>query len=227
MYVPFGEEVMTFVQVYLFHNRDTKPNGTSIKTLASSVLSSPTASAIADTLKNVSGSGKNQTGKKFWETDHGSARSKLNASRLQDQMFAFTVTNQVVNTFLEIGLPFVLRAVESMRNGKGLSFSGASAGSAKKKRVAFEDDTNGSDVAKNANGKEEREFMERVRREVALPEYSLFVDYSELVTQFGYVSLWSTIWPLAPGASILFLSIVTSLTVSLLLCYRYRDPGSQ
>ena len=145
----------------------------------------------------------NQTAKKLWETDNGNARSKLNPSRLRDQMFAFTVTNQVVNTFLEIGLPFILRAVESVRNGKGLSFSAGSGvggiGSAKKKRVAFEDDTNGSDVAKSANGKEEREFMERVRREVALPEYSLFVDYSEMVTQFGYVSLWSTIWPLAPG----------------------------
>ena len=41
--------------------------------------------------------------------------------------------------------------------------------------------------------------MERIHREVALPEYSLFVDYSEMVTQFGYVALWSTIWPLAPG----------------------------
>jgi len=34
--------------------------------------------------------------------------------------------------------------------------------------------------------------------EVALPPYDLFFDYSEMVTQFGYVALWSTIWPLAP-----------------------------
>jgi hypothetical protein len=26
----------------------------------------------------------------------------------------------------------------------------------------------------------------------------VFTDYSEMVTQFGYVALWSTIWPLAP-----------------------------
>lgn len=202
VYVPFGEEVMTFVQVYLFH-RDTASRESSVKSWTSTVLSTlganPTASLAGEKLKDVG----NQTAKKLWETDNGNARSKLNPSRLRDQMFAFTVTNQVVNTFLEIGLPFILRAVESVRNGKGLSFSAGSGvggiGSAKKKRVAFEDDTNGSDVAKSANGKEEREFMERVRREVALPEYSLFVDYSEMVTQFGYVSLWSTIWPLAPG----------------------------
>jgi len=36
-----------------------------------------------------------------------------------------------------------------------------------------------------------------VRREAALPEYDLFQDYSEMVTQFGYVAVWSAIWPLA------------------------------
>lgn len=195
IYVPFGEEVMSFVQITLFNRNST----TSAKTWATNVLSAagPTASAVAEKLKDHHG--HHHSSKTFWETDHVNARNKLNPSRLRDQMFAFTVTNQVVNTFLEIGLPFVLRAVESVRSGKGLSFTSGTLtpGSAKKKRVAFEEDTNGSDVAKNANGKEEREFMERVRREVALPEYSLFVDYSEMVTQFGYVALWSTIWPLA------------------------------
>ena len=66
-------------------------------------------------------------------------------------------------------------------------------------------------MVKNANGKEDREFMERVRREVALPEYTLFADYSEMVTQFGYVALWSTIWPLAPGTS---LSVSSPLSLS-------------
>jgi len=46
-------------------------------------------------------------------------------------------------------------------------------------------------------GMEERAFLDRVREEAALPEYDLFVDYSEMVVQFGYVVLWSTIWPLA------------------------------
>lgn len=108
-------------------------------------------------------------------------------------MFAFTVTNQVVDTFTEIGLPYILRAVESFRNGKGFR-NGNGKGHGKKKRVAFDDEPVGHD----AHGREEREFLERVRSEVALPEYDVFTDYSEMVTQFGYVALWSTIWPLAP-----------------------------
>lgn len=44
--------------------------------------------------------------------DGGNARSEFNPTRLQDQMFAITVTNQVINTFLEIGLPYITRAVD-------------------------------------------------------------------------------------------------------------------
>jgi len=113
-------------------------------------------------------------------------------------MFAFTVTNQVVDTFMEIGLPYILRAVESFRNGKGFRNSNGR-GHGKKKRVAFDDEPVGHD----AQGREEREFLERVRSEVALPEYDVFSDYSEMVTQFGYVALWSTIWPLAPVMALL------------------------
>jgi hypothetical protein len=46
-----------------------------------------------------------------------------------------------------------------------------------------------------------REFLDRVRAEVTLPEYDLFVDYNEMVVQFGlgYEVVWSSIWPLAGG----------------------------
>lgn len=104
---------------------------------------------------------------------------------------------QVIGTFLEIGLPFILRGIGSLRSGGGKGAGAKGAGS-KKKRVGFEDEA----AAAGGDGKEERELLERVRSEVALPEYTLFADYSEMVTQFGYVALWSTIWPLAPGASL-------------------------
>jgi len=47
------------------------------------------------------------------------------------------------------------------------------------------------------------ELLEQIRSEVALPEYELFGDYSETITQFGYVTLWSSIYPLAPMMSLL------------------------
>lgn len=48
---------------------------------------------------------------------------------------------------------------------------------------------------------EEREFLGRMREESALPEYSLFGDYVEMMIQFGYVALFSAIWPVASATS--------------------------
>jgi anoctamin-10 len=61
-------------------------------------------------------------------------------------------------------------------------------------RVVFEDEKEKSEM-------EERAFLDSVREEAALPEYDIFVDYNEMVVQFGYVVLWSSIWPLAGGES--------------------------
>ena len=177
VYVPFGEGLMQSLQVYLFDGASTAKNASA----ASGGLNGTVA-------QNAS------SAKSMWNTDKVNARTKLSSSRLQDQMFAYTVTNQIVNTFFEIGLPFIQRGISSFSGGKRLNSS-----SGKKKRVVFEDETGGKG---DGEGKEEREFLERVRREVALPEYAPFEDYSEMVTQFGYVALWSAIWPLAPGAHI-------------------------
>lgn len=131
----------------------------------------------------------------FFVSDTKAARAKLSRSRLETEMFAYTVTNQATGFFLEVGFPYLTRAFESVRSGKRRpSLSSGSPGSSKKKRVGFEDEKNGA-------ARDEREFLERVRREVALPQYGLFEDYNEMVSQFGYITLWSTIWPLAPCES--------------------------
>jgi hypothetical protein len=179
VYVPFGEGVMGLVQVWLFN--EAKPRGPAL------------SGDMNSTVAGVAGQKVNATGGGMWDVDTSNVGKKVNYGRLRDQMFAYTVTNQVVNTFVEVGLPFILRAVDSLWNRKKKQ-NGSSPMSpgAKKKRVVFEDE-------QDKGSKEEREFLERVRYEAALPEYELFGDYSEMVTQFGYVALWSTIWPLASG----------------------------
>ena len=82
--------------------------------------------------------------------------SKLNSSRLQNQMFAYTVTNQIINTFLEVGLPFILRGVGNVRSGKGLKMHNTPA----------TDDKPG-DAA----------FLEDVKLQASLPQYSLFSEW--------------------------------------------------
>ncbi|KAJ7811213.1 calcium-activated chloride channel-domain-containing protein [Mycena olivaceomarginata] len=181
VYVPFGEGIMRMVQVWIFKG------AVQADVVAAEALNSTTAAGL-----NTTAAGLNATehARRMWDVDTSAAGQKLNAGRLKDQMFAYTVTNQIVNTFVEIGLPYILRGVESFRTRKS-NGNGNGKGEKGKKRVVFEDE-------KEKGGQEEREFLEQVRKEVALPEYELFGDYSEMVTQFGYVALWSTIWPLAP-----------------------------
>ena len=103
-------------------------------------------------------------------------------------MYAITVTNQGINFFIEVALPFIQRFISG-----GISASKQhrrSTSSGTKKRVGFEDE--------DPRTRAERNFLDRVRREVARPDYDTFGDYSEMVTQLGYVALWSALWPLAP-----------------------------
>jgi anoctamin-10 len=167
VYVPFGETAIHQVQRFLSLN----------------------SSAVFSAAFTDEAGKSNHT---FFVSDQNAARAKLNRSRLEGQMFAYTVTNQATDFLTEVGLPFLTRAFALVRSGKYRSSLFGMGSTPKKKRVGFEDDKNGA-------ARDEREFLERVRREVSLPQYELFGDYNEMVNQFGYVALWSTIWPLAPG----------------------------
>lgn len=191
VYVPFGEGVMRYVQSWLFSGavRSKSHSGLTARIIA--VLNGTTfdSSVATDGFaqeKFVPGPSGG-----LWDMDIGRARQKLNPARLRDQMFAYTVTNQIVNSFTEVGLPYIMRFISTFRNGKSAPKPSSPTGEPKK-RVVFEDE-------KERGGMEERVFLDKVREEVSLPEYDLFADYSEMVIQFGYVVLWSTIWPLAGG----------------------------
>ncbi|KAG2011276.1 hypothetical protein CC2G_011417 [Coprinopsis cinerea AmutBmut pab1-1] len=182
VYVPFGEGVMHLVQRLLF-DPSKAGSASGLAAMISSVLNG-TTSGLEVSEKDTAAGG---THLGLWDMDTMNARNKLNPARLRDQMFAFTVTNQIINTFTEVGLPFVLRGVNTfLKKGKPTNGNGDSL----KKKVVFEDE-------KERGGLEERAYLERIRSEAALPEYDLFADYNEMVVQFGYVALWSTIWPLA------------------------------
>jgi len=185
VYVPFGEGVMRYVQHGLFALK--LKYGGNLMSGVLLLLNDTTNGPKAATRSILSGNAS------IWDVDVNTARQKLKPARLQDQMFAYTVTNQIVNTFQEIGLPFVMRFAIKLWNGK-LSH----------KSDLIEKESTKANVDEKQNKEDSTEqqeegYLEKVREEVGLPEYDLFGDYSEMVIQFGYVALWSTIWPLAPG----------------------------
>jgi len=93
VYVPFGEAIMATVHMTLFAEKTESTDHTTT-----------TTSAIYTGAEKVE------------STLHASHfASKLDASRLQNQMFAYTVTNQILGTFLEIGLPYVLKAIKGRK----------------------------------------------------------------------------------------------------------------
>jgi len=173
VYVPFGQQIMTYV-----HSQLNAQSG---------------LNESAEAAKEAASAG-------IWVHDIGNVTMSIDTTRLQNQMYAYTVTNQIIGTFLEVGLPYVMRFLGRVQ---GRTASGN--GKAKGKRVDFQDEGSGAAESSATSGeerKEERELLVRIRKEVALGrEYDVFEDYVEMVTQFGYVVIWSTIWPLAPGAS--------------------------
>ena len=103
---------------------------------------------------------------------------------LHDQLFAMSVTQQLMNTFTEVILPILWRHAEKFIN--------KIRGSSRRKELEAFAKTN-----------RDQAFLERVQNEFDLDVYDEFTDYAEMATQLGVISLWSVLWPLAPVMSAL------------------------
>jgi len=105
----------------------------------------------------------------------------INPDRLRKQVIYFTVTAQIVNQALEVVVPFVKRKAFS-----------------KYKEIQSERAiNNGGGVRVSDNDPpEETAFLARVRKEAELDVYDVTTDLREMVLQFGYLSLFSVVWPL-------------------------------
>ncbi|KAK4942302.1 hypothetical protein LTR10_017909 [Elasticomyces elasticus] len=108
----------------------------------------------------------------------------INPNRLKNQMIYFAVTAQLVNFAMETILPLVTQ--------KGTK-------KYKEMQSARAEKAGGATPSISANDPpEEKEFLSRVREEAALPEYDVTSDLREMVIQFGYLALFSVIWPATP-----------------------------
>ena len=112
----------------------------------------------------------------------------INPDRLRKQMIYFTVTAQIVNLGTELIVPYLKRKgfakVKEIQSERALKRGGAAP------------DPSEHDLP------EEAAFLARVREEAQLGVYDVTTDLREMVLQFGYLSLFSVVWPLT-GCSFL------------------------
>lgn len=115
------------------------------------------------------------------KTDHAAHKAafQVNPHRLTQQVIYLTVTAQIVNFLTEAIVPYVKRKVfKAVKDGvEEIAHRGQA-------------DHGAKDLP------EEAAFLERVRNEATLDVYDVTIDYREMVVQFGYLSLFSVVWPL-------------------------------
>jgi len=112
---------------------------------------------------------------------------QINPDRLKKQVIYFTVTAQIVNFALEIVVPYVKRVVfKKVKQVKAKQAAKRGGGA----------NTTADDHP------EEATFLVRVRNEAELGNYDVTTDFREMIVQFGYLSLFSVVWPLT-GVSFL------------------------
>jgi hypothetical protein len=105
----------------------------------------------------------------------------INPDRLRKQTIYFAVTASIVNFAMEVLVPYL------KRQGV-LKFKEMTAKPQAQQNAALDD------LA------EEKEFLGRVRSEAELPTYDVYTDLREMIIQFGYLSLFSVVWPLVPAS---------------------------
>ncbi|KAF7722025.1 hypothetical protein EC973_003747 [Apophysomyces ossiformis] len=109
------------------------------------------------------------------------SHQKVDFQRLRSQLVYFVVTGQLIGFATEMVLPYVLARV--MPEAKKIT-----------DKVTGSNET--APVNAEVTSEAEAKFLKKIHREVDLPEYNIYTDYVEMVIQFGYVSMFSTVWPL-------------------------------
>jgi anoctamin-10 len=133
----------------------------------------------------------------------------INPDRLRKQVIYFTVTAQVVNLGMELIVPYLKRQgfakYKEMQSDRAAKNGGAAPA------------TDASDPV------EDTDFLDRVRKEAELDVYDVTADLREMVIQFGYLSLFSVVWPLT-AVSFLINDWIELRADAMKICVEMRRP---
>ncbi|KAI1871901.1 hypothetical protein JX265_005887 [Neoarthrinium moseri] len=99
--------------------------------------------------------------------------------RLRNEVIALTLTGQLSDMFEEMVVPYAMHRIRSWYHAYK---------SYRSHQASFN--------AVSPDDPMEKSFLRRVRRQASLPSYNVQDDISEMVIQFGYLALFSPVWPL-------------------------------
>jgi hypothetical protein len=133
----------------------------------------------------------------------------INPDRLRKQVIYFTVTAQIVNLGMELVVPYLKR--QGFSKYKQMQSDRAA------KREGTPPDPSANDPAEDAA------FLTRVRQEAELSVYDVTQDLREMVLQFGYLSLFSVVWPLT-AVSFLINDWVELRADAIKICVEMQRP---
>ncbi|KAF1954251.1 DUF590-domain-containing protein [Byssothecium circinans] len=107
----------------------------------------------------------------------------VDPNRLRTEVITLTVTGQVSSAIEELALPYLKSGAKEWWRTYRTAHTFSGRANARWRR--------GDDPS-------EARFLSRVRKQAALPSYDVHEDISEMVLQFGYLALFSPVWPLVP-----------------------------
>ncbi|RYN36877.1 hypothetical protein AA0113_g9630 [Alternaria arborescens] len=109
---------------------------------------------------------------------------KADPDRLRNEVIALTVTGQVSGAIEELALPWLKTQLKQWWRDR----------QAKRAHNRSSD----SYVGPMEEDPAESRFLRRTRRQALRPPYNVQEDIAEMVIQFGYLALFSPVWPLVP-----------------------------
>ncbi|PVU85944.1 hypothetical protein BB559_006734 [Furculomyces boomerangus] len=126
------------------------------------------------------------------------------AENLQNLLIYFIVTAQIINQVTESFLPALMNRFKHSdikKSENSLSTNGTGKNDTNIVANAENLFLDGNEIKDNNDLSPEilqAKFVYNISEEANLPSYDLYEDYAEMATQFGYVSFYTIVWPLAP-----------------------------